>query len=148
MKIILLKDVRNVGRKDEVKNVADGYAANFLFPQNLAVAASEEKLAALEKNKAAREAAVAAEETALDEKIRSLAGAKIEIAVRATPKGGLFKSVTESDVLRALREQKNVELPEEALRLSGPIKTIGEHTIGILGKNAKGEITCALVPAS
>src|SRR5579863_6832043 len=99
MKVILLKDVRNVGRKDEVKTVADGFAANFLLPQNLAIAATSDKVAALEKTKETQAAELLKQEAELDERIRALSGQKIEITARATEKGGLFKALSASDIV-------------------------------------------------
>jgi large subunit ribosomal protein L9 len=146
MKVILLKDVRKVGRKDEVRNVADGYATNFLLPQNLAVAATTERIAALEKNQAASEAAHAHAKAAIAENIRALTGRRIEIAVRATPKGGLFKSVTIADIGRILHGHAGADIPDSCVLLETPIKTLGEHRVALGSPGAAGEIILALVP--
>jgi len=143
MKIILLKDVRKVGHKDEIKNVADGYATNFLLPQNLAVAASPEKVAEIEKKQAATSAEKAQEEVALESAVRSLAGQKISVSARATPKGGLFKAITVSDIAKAVREQTQITLPERVIALEAPIKTTGEHEVALL--SAKTGATMILV---
>lgn len=140
MKIILLKDIRNVGRKDEVKEVANGFASNFLLPQNFAVVATPEKVRALEKIKEAQSQKIAAQEAVLDDQIRSLMNQKIEIAVRTTPKGGLFKSITAADIACAIKEQKKAEIPESTIILSEPIKTIGEHTVKLQSKNTRAEM--------
>ncbi|MDE2071736.1 MAG: 50S ribosomal protein L9 [Patescibacteria group bacterium] len=140
MKIILLKDVRGVGQHGEVKNVADGYAINRLFPAKLAEAATPEKVAALEAQTAARAAARAQEEADLDKKVASLRGKTVSVAARATPQGGLFKSITPKDIALALREQHKLEIPEDAVGIGEPIKTVGEHVVSLHSKNEKGDL--------
>ena len=148
MEVILLKDVRNVGRKDEIKTVADGFAANFLLPQNLAAPATPEKIAAIEKAKVVQVAGIVAQETELDENLRALARQKIEISARATPTGGLFKSMTTADIARALKEQKNAAIPQSAILIAEPIKTTGDHTVALQSRNVKVEIIFSVVPIS
>lgn len=148
MRIILLKDVRKVGRKDEVKDVADGYAINFLLPRNLAVTATPDRLAAFEKKQAAVAQAHAVAEAAIDGNIRSLEGRRIALSLRATPKGGLFKSVTTSDIISSIREQANAEIPEDAVVLEEPIKTTGEHRIRLRSNHASAELMLVITPVS
>ena len=146
MKVILLKEVRNVGRKNDIKEVADGYANNFLLAQNLAVRATEQGIADIEKSKAARDAAEAAREQALDTAVRSLDGKKIELTARATPKGGLFKSITAQDIVRYIKEQLGTEVPVSAIVLE-PIKTTGDHTAEVRSSNAKTAVTVSITAA-
>jgi large subunit ribosomal protein L9 len=129
MKVILLKDVRGVGQHGEVKEVADGYAFNFLFRQKLAEPATEEKIKQLAARRAEHEAELHKEEENLSKKILSLRGKKIVIADRATEKGGLFKAITAHDIARAVRAEYSLEIPEAAIHLPEHMKTIGEHTI-------------------
>src|SRR5205823_10339404 len=65
---------------------------------------------------------------------------KITISVRATPKGGLFKSIGTGEIARAIKDQKDIDIPEEAV-LSEPIKTTGEHAAQLQSKNARATIT-------
>lgn len=145
MKVIFLKDVRMVGRKDEVKNVADGYAINFLFKQNLATPATEEKLKEFEAKKAAHDAELAKQEDELTKKIHSLRGKKIIIKAKATEKGGLFKTITAKDVAHQLVVQHKVAIPETAVSLPEHLKTVGEHTVVVRSKTIKAEITLEVV---
>ena len=144
MKVILLKDVRRVGQHGEIKNVADGYAANFLFPNKLAEPATDAKIAQFEKEKAARAAELAKADEQQDKKVASLRGKSVTIAARATEKGGLFKTVTTKDVAKAILAQHSLEIAEEMLHVSEPIKTVGEHKISLKSKNQKAELTVAI----
>lgn len=141
MKVIFLKDVRRVGQHGEIKNVADGYAANFLFPQKLAEPATEAKIALVEKERIGREAKLHEEEKQQDKKVASLRGKSVSINVRATEKGGLFKTVTVKDIAKAILAQHSLEVGEDMLHISEPIKTVGEHKISLQSKNQKAELS-------
>lgn len=140
MKVILLKDVRGVGQHGEIKNVADGYAINRLFPAKLAEPATENKIKEIEAQMAARAAKQTLEEQQLDNKVQSLRGKSITLALRATDKGGLFKTLNETDIARAIREQHALEIPENSIHFSHPIKTIGEHQLMLTSKSHKAEL--------
>lgn len=130
MKVIFLKDVRGVGRVHDIKNVADGYAVNFLFKNKLAEPATEAKVKELEAKKAAAEEAVRKEAEILDKKVQSLNGKSVTLTVRATDKGGLFKSVTAGDVAKAILGQHSLEIPQNVVVME-PLKTTGEHAISL-----------------
>jgi large subunit ribosomal protein L9 len=145
MKVIFLKDVRRVGQHGEIKNVADGYAANFLFPNKLAEPATEAKIAQFEKQKQAHAAELAQAEEQQDKKVASLRGKKVTISARATEKGGLFKAITAKDVAKAILGEHSLEIGEDMLYLSDPIKTVGEHKAVIQSKNQKAELVVIIV---
>jgi large subunit ribosomal protein L9 len=147
MKVILLKDIRSVGQRGEVKNVSDGYARNFLFPQKLAEPATEEKIKQLADNKQAHEAEIHKEEEALVARILALKGKKVVLSSRATEKGGLFKSIAAKDIARAIKAEHGVDIPEDAISFPEPIKTVGEHTALLSSKTQKVELTVGVVEA-
>lgn len=147
MQIILLQDVGGVGKRHEVKNVADGHALNFLIPRGLAEQATTEKLAAHEKHVAEHAAQKEKEQAELKESIQNLRGARIELKVRATEKGGLFKTIGPKEIAAALKEQKQVALPEEAIKPLAPVKTTGDHIIKISAGGAESEIMLKIVAA-
>lgn len=140
MKVIFLKDVKRVGRNGEIKNVADGYAANFLFPNKLAEPATEAKIAQFEKEKAAHAAELAKQESLQDKKVASLRGKSVTIAARATEKGGLFKTVTAKDIAKAILAQHSLEIGEDMITEPAPIKTVGEHAVSLHSKNQKAPL--------
>lgn len=131
MKVILLKDVGGVGQRGEVKDVSDGYALNFLIPQTLAEQATAERIKAHEKHATELAAQREKEGLELNEAVLGLRGARIEMTVRATEKGGLFKTIGPKEIADALKAQKNVAVPLEAVKPLEPVKTIGDHIVKI-----------------
>ena len=88
------------------------------------------------------------QEELLASTIRSAEGARVEIAARATEKGGLFKAVGPAEIVRALKEQKGIEVPEACIALEHPLKTTGEHAVELKNKNAKATLTVAIAAQS
>ena len=124
MKVILLEDVKSLGRKDEVKEVSDGYARNFLFKKHLAQPADKANLNSLNhelKLKAQREQA----QKERAEKIKKeLSGKVVKVPAKAGEAGRLFGSVTTSDVSEALA-QMGYEVDKRKIELPEAIKTVG-----------------------
>ncbi len=139
MKVIFLKDVPGTARRDDIKNVADGHAQNFLFPKKFAEPATVESLARLEAKKKGSEAVRKAAEEALVKNLGILKDATVTLTEKATPEGHLFAGIHAGEILSALKKQTGVELLEEYIDLPKPIKTAGEHEITVLalGKTAK-----------
>lgn len=144
MKIILKKDVGGVGRSGEVKEVADGYAMNFLIARGFADQATPKKLAAHEKEVAQYASIKKSKEEGVAKDIRSLEGARIEMKARATEKGGLFKAVGKKEVCKAILDQKKKMIPEGSVQLDHPVKEIGEHTIKISALGAEAKFTLSV----
>ena len=157
MKVVFIQDAPNVGRKNEVKDVADGYARNFLFPQNLAKPATEQALKAISAEKA-REEREKSEEyqkyKALVDKLKSLTLTfKVRIVPRPTKvgrdpgpeglgreKGRAFGSVTAVKIRDALKKQ-GIEVEKDWILLEESIKTSGEKMVKIrLPQEFVGEV--------
>ncbi|SRR5699024_39024 len=131
MKVILLKDVKNIGKQGEVKEVASGYAHNFLFKKGLAEEANAKNLAKLEAQKEeAREEAAAELQEAQDLK-KELDGSEVEIKMKSGEDGRLFGSVSSKQVIEAYKEQKNVKLDRRKLDMPEPFRTLGYHKVNI-----------------
>ena len=131
MKVILLKDVKNQGKKDEIINVSDGYARNFLFPQHLAVEATAGASKEVERKNAAQrqremEARAAAEKTAA-----SLRGKVINVVVKCGEKGRLYGSVTGQEISEALESQHGVKVDKRKIDLKEPIRTVGDTEVTV-----------------
>lgn len=127
MKIILLQDVRSLGKAGDIVKVSDGYARNMLFPKKLAKEATEGNIKAL-KNRQAEEAARQAERKVEAEAIRdALKDTKITLYAKGGDAGRLFGSVTNADVADAVKEQTGFEIDRKKISLPEPIKTAGEH---------------------
>jgi large subunit ribosomal protein L9 len=134
MKVILLKDVRGVGQRHEIKEVADGYAINALFPSKSAEPATAEKIKLLEAQKAAHQAELQKQEEQLIHKLQMLRGKTVALSARATEKGGLFKSIAQKDIAKAILSQHSLEIPESAIALPVAIKTTGSHNVKLVHK--------------
>lgn len=131
MKVILLEDVKNVGKKGQVINASDGYARNHLFPKKLAVEANRGNMNALNKKNQAMEAKAEAEyqeARALGEKIKSIT---VNIKVKSGTSGRIFGSVTGKEIAQALKEQQDIEIDKRKIVISEPIKTLGEAEVSV-----------------
>ena len=131
MKVILLEDVRNVGRKFEVKEVSDGYARNFLFVNGLAESATPGALKKLEAQKVEHEKADHELHTRLTEIARKITDTKLEFELAADKTGALFGSVNKESILKALREHGLITKERVDIDLKYPIKEAGEYKVPI-----------------
>ena len=127
MQIILIKDVDNLGGKDELVTVKNGYARNFLFPTKQAVEASASNLKQLEerlKAKAKKEAAMLAEITKV---ISVLTSSPIKLTAKTGTSNKIFGTITSLQVTRAIREQKGYEIDRRRISLPEEIKELGSY---------------------
>lgn len=131
MQIILLEDIRRVGKKYEVKEVSDGYARNFLFPNKLAEPATPGALKKLEATKAEHERDDADLKARLAEIARKLTDTKLEFELAADASGALYGSVNKESILKALREHGFVTKERVDIDLKHPIKEAGEYTVPV-----------------
>src|SRR3989338_6534532 len=140
MKVVLLQNIKSLGAKGEVKNVSDGYARNFLFPQNLALVASDKILAKLQ-SKAGQDSAKARKEIkSHDQLIEKLDQKEVIIIARASKKGTLFKAVSEKDISLEIKRQLGYNVDEKYIQLEQPIKIAGEFRIKIKLNEKAGEL--------
>lgn len=131
MKVIFLQNVPRVGKKNDVKEVNDGYAANFLFPKRLAEPATATAIAKLTQK---QNEIVVEKEVQMDLLIRNLEelkGKTITIVSKANEKGSLFKAIHKKEIVEALSVAHTAEIGEEYLDLEKPIKELGEFDIPI-----------------
>ena len=131
MKVVMLKDVKNIGKRDEVLNVSDGYARNFLFPQKLAVEATPGTLKEIERKRAAQDAREAERLAEARAKAETLKGKVITLAVKCGDKGRLYGSVTSAEVAEALEKQHGIEADKRKIELGDPIREVGDREISI-----------------
>lgn len=142
MKVIFLTDVRNVGKKSEVKEVSPGYARNFLFQNKLAVPATPDELKKLEANRQAQ----ARNETETVNHLRQLAAVikneKLVLKVKTDATGHTFGSVSRDMILSGLRAAGIITTERIEIKLPHPLKEIGDHQIEV---DLKKGITTTLV---
>jgi len=140
MKVILLQDIKNVGKKDEIINANDGYARNFLFPKNLALEATKDNLLKLQakKDSQTHKKNLEIEEfKKLADKIEKLS---LEIKVKAGSNGKIFGGVTAKEISEELKKQYKMEIDKKKIVLKETIKNIGRFSVEIKfgdGVNAK-----------
>ncbi|MFO7266210.1 MAG: 50S ribosomal protein L9 [Limnochordales bacterium] len=131
MKVILVKDVKNVGRQNEVVDVAEGYARNFLIPRGLAVEATPANLKQHEERLRREAAKKAREEAEARETAARLAQKPLVIKVKAGESGRLFGSVTSGDIAEAVEKQFGVKLDKRRIELDEPLKTVGAYKVAV-----------------
>ncbi len=127
MKVIFLQDVKGSGKKGEVKNVADGYARNMLFPKNLAVEATPANLSKLEGQKASAQHKINVEKQAAQEAADKIKGKKVVISAKAGSNDRLFGSVTSGHIADAISEQFGIKIDKKKIVLSSDIKNFGSY---------------------
>ncbi|MDR3582786.1 MAG: 50S ribosomal protein L9 [Candidatus Pacebacteria bacterium] len=129
MKVILLQDIKSLGKKNDIKDVSDGYARNFLLAKKLAAIATETAIAEAEAKKAEEKKA----DEANLQNLRELAGKLKDkkITLKSKAKGGkLFGSISAKDVAAELQKE-NLAVPEKSIILNEAIKKIGNYQIKI-----------------
>lgn len=129
MRVMLTKDVKDVGSAGEVKEVADGYGRNFLIPRRLAVLAGkgvEAEAAKIRAAAAKRESKDRDEAQALADEIGNKT---VVVRLKVGEEGKAFGSITNTDIAEALKAQHQVEVDRHRIDLKEPIKTLGEHQV-------------------
>ena len=136
MKIILLKDVKGVGKRFDEKDVANGYALNFLIPKKLAVSLAGTSANAIKVLKDQIEQGKAKEEASLNESIQKISDTTLAVTLKANEQGHLFSAITRDKLCKML-EEKGIHIDSNLINLSGPIKSLGNFLIPIILKGGK-----------
>lgn len=138
MKILLLHDIKGVGRKGEIKNVADGFAANAILPKKHGVVATPEVIKKYELSKKQEEAEIEIQKELARTTFKDLATKKVVIKANSSDKGHLFASIHIGEILTALKDQLHISLNSSWIELKQPIKEIGEYTLNLHAHGIKG----------
>lgn len=129
MKVILLADVKGTGKKQEIVNVSDGYARNFLFPKKLAIEATAGASKEIERKQAAERQREMERRAAAEKKAASLRGKVITVVAKCGAQGRLYGSVTGQEIAAALQAQHGVEVDKRKIDLAETIRTVGETEV-------------------
>lgn len=129
MKVILLKDIKGTGKKDQIIEASDGYARNYLLPKKLAKEATAEALNSIEKAKSADRHREEVKRAEAEAKARELKGKVIQLTVRGGENGKLYGAVTNDQIAAALKEQHGFDVDKRKLELDEPIKTAGQSFV-------------------
>ena len=131
MKVILLQDVKNMGKRDDVINVSDGYARNFLFPQKLAMEAKPGAMKEVERKRAAEAAREAERKAEAEAKAAMLRDKGVTLPVKCGDKGRLYGSVTTAEIAAVLEKQYGIKVDKKKIELSEPIKQVGDVNMSV-----------------
>lgn len=146
MKVIFLQNIKGVARIGDVKNVADGYARNFLLPRRVAKPATDGTLKEAELIKKSHDADDVARRERATQLLEKLAGVALEIKEGANESGHLYGSVNAETITHELHKQKAITIDPEQIDLPEPIKSVGQYQIKIvLHPEVTTEITINVV---
>lgn len=139
MKIILLKDIKGVGKKFDIKEVSSGYARNFLLPNKLANVADNESLKRLEEKKKTEEKQIEANKIENERIIKEINSKEIKIETKVGDEGQLFESINEQKISDKLKEL-GYNIEKSQIKIGSPIKHTGEFLVKITLGDLEGEI--------
>jgi len=129
MKVILLEDVKGIGKKGQVLNASDGHVRNFLLPRKLAIEATAPNLAALEAKKKTAEDKVAKDVEAAEKLAKKLQAKPVALKVKVGEKGRMFGSISNKEIAEAILSQLGETVDKKKIVLSDPIKSVGNYSV-------------------
>ena len=142
MKVILTADVKGQGKKDQVINVSDGYARNFLFPKKLAVPADAGALNDVKNKEASKQHKIDVERAAAQDVAKKLEAIVVKMVYAAGPDKRLYGSVTSKEIAETLKKEYGIEVDKRKISLSEPIKSFGTYKVDVkLFSDVSGKIT-------
>ena len=146
MKVILLTDVKGKGKKDQVLDVADGYAKNYLIAKKLAVAADVQNLNKLKSREASKQYKYDQEKAAAMELATKLNDATVVLKRKAGVDSKLYGAVTAKEIVQQLNQDFNIEVDKKKLSLDTPIKAFGTYSIKVkLFSNIAATLTVQVI---
>ena len=131
MKIILLQDIKGVGKKDEVINASDGYARNFLLPKKMGVEANAENMSKLKAKQDSNQYKKSVEKEKAEKIAEKLKNITLKISLKSGENQKLFGSITAKEIAENLKEQYKIEIDKKKIDLKEPIKVFGVTTVSI-----------------
>lgn len=131
MKVILLEDIKGVGKKEQIIEASDGYARNFLFPKKLALEATKGNLNMLSKKMKAQQEKAAKELEEAKDLAEEIFKYRILVNVKTGENGKLFGSVTNKEIAQALLAQKGIDIDKKKIIINEPIKAVGEKEVDV-----------------
>lgn len=131
MKIILLQDVKSLGKKGDLVNVSDGYARNMLLPKKIGVEATPKNMNDLKLQKANQEKVAREQLDAAKAFAQELASKEVVISIKVGESGKTFGSVSSKEIAEAAKAQHGLEIDKKKIQLASPIKALGTTTVPI-----------------
>ncbi|MDI9510183.1 MAG: 50S ribosomal protein L9 [Clostridiales bacterium] len=131
MEVILLKDVKSLGKKGDVVKVSDGYARNFILPKKLGVEATKQSLHELKLQKDAEDRRNKEILDQARELGKKLEASTVKLQIKAGEGGRTFGSISTKEIATSLKEQAGIDIDRKKIQLSDPIKNVGSYTVGV-----------------
>ena len=131
MKVILLQDVKSLGKKGEIVNVNDGYARNFILPKKLGLEANNKNLNDLKLKKANDEKIAQEQLEEAQELGKKIEAGKVELAIKVGEGGRTFGSVSTKEIAAAVKEQMGYDIDKKKIQLKEAIKALGTHNVPV-----------------
>lgn len=131
MKIILLQDVKSLGKKGQTVEVSDGYARNFILPKKLGIEANAKNMNDLKLQKAHEEKVAKEQLEEAKELAAKIEGLEVELSIKSGKDGRTFGSVSTKEIAQAFKEQHGIEIDKKKISLDEPIRTVGTSIVNI-----------------
>lgn len=148
MEIVLLEDIKTLGKKGEIVNVSEGYARNYILPRKMGVEATTKNLNDLKLKKANEEKLAAQRLAQAQELGAKLEKASVTLSIKAGDNGKAFGSVSGKEISKAIQEQLNLDIDKKKLVLPEPIKTFGVHQVPVkLHKDVTAQLSVKVTEA-
>ena len=146
MEVVLLEDVKALGKKGQIVKVNDGYARNFTLPKKLGIEATSKNLNDLKLQKANADKIAAEQLQAAKDLAADLAEKSITLSIKAGEGGKAFGSVSSKEITKAIQDQLGMEIDKKKLVLPEPLKTFGTHEVPIkLHRDVTGKLAVKVV---
>jgi large subunit ribosomal protein L9 len=148
VRVILKREVRGLGRPGDVKDVADGYAQNFLIPKGFAIEATAGELKHLSRERQADKLKKDRAHADAEELAKRLATITLMFRLKAGKDGKTFGSVTNKDIAESLKKEHGVDVDRAKITLTEPLRTLGAHTVEVrLAPDIRARVMVAVEPA-
>ena len=131
MKVVLTQDVKGQGKKNDIIDVSDGYARNFLFPRKLAIVADAKAINDVKNKKSSEEHKIELEKASAREIAAKLGEIKVVICAEAGKDGRFYGAITSKDISDALKAQAKLDIDKRKISLDAPIKAFGTYIVDV-----------------
>ena len=146
MKVLLLQDVKSQGKKDQIIEVSEGYARNFLFPKKLAIPADAKAINDAKNRQSSKEHKISVERDNAKALATKLEGIIVKLSAESGNDGRFYGAITSKDIAEGLKAQFGIDIDKRKIALDAPIKAYGTYKIGVkLYTDVVGKLTVMVV---